>query len=97
MYYIEKLYNHIIHIQLPNHLLEELASDVYDEVDRRETDASEYNCLFIKLESRNEKSIINTKKLIPFVEVAIFIFVTLRISVNFSWCIKFGYLLSPLV
>lgn len=25
---------------MPNHLLEELASDVYDEVDRRETDAS---------------------------------------------------------
>lgn len=25
--------------QLPNHLLEELAMDVYDEVDRRETEA----------------------------------------------------------
>lgn len=27
---------------LPNNLLEELAMDVYDEVDRRETEASEY-------------------------------------------------------
>lgn len=29
-----------VNFQLPNHLLEELASDVYDEVDRRETDTS---------------------------------------------------------
>lgn len=27
---------------LPNHLFEELAMDVYDEVDRRENDAGEY-------------------------------------------------------
>lgn len=29
-------------LQLSNHLFEELAMDVYDEVDRRETDAGEY-------------------------------------------------------
>jgi hypothetical protein len=28
--------------QLPNHLFEELAMDVYDEVDRRETESSKY-------------------------------------------------------
>lgn len=31
---------------LSNHLLEELAMDVYDEVDRRETEASKLNKLF---------------------------------------------------
>lgn len=29
------------HLQLSNHLFEELAMDVYDEVDRRETDAGD--------------------------------------------------------
>lgn len=29
--------------QLPNHVFEELVMDVYDEVDRRQTEASEYN------------------------------------------------------
>ena len=28
--------------QLPNHLFEELAMDVYDEVDRRETESSKF-------------------------------------------------------
>jgi hypothetical protein len=31
--------------QLPNHLFEELAMDVYDEVDRRETESSKYQDL----------------------------------------------------
>ena len=31
----------VISSQLPNHLFEELAMDVYDEVDRRENDSSE--------------------------------------------------------
>lgn len=39
--FIEQEKKKKIYFQLPNHLLEELASDVYDEVDRRETDASE--------------------------------------------------------
>lgn len=29
-------------LQLPNHLFEELVMDIYDEVDRRETEASKY-------------------------------------------------------
>jgi G protein-coupled receptor kinase interacting protein 2 len=32
---------------LSNHLFEELAMDVYDEVDRRETDAGDLPCGFI--------------------------------------------------
>lgn len=36
---VKKLYFFLIFMQLSNHLFEELAMDVYDEVDRRETDA----------------------------------------------------------
>lgn len=32
------------YFQLSNHLFEELAMDVYDEVDRRETDAGDLTC-----------------------------------------------------
>lgn len=34
----------LISLQLSDHLFEELAMDVYDEVDRRETDAGEMIC-----------------------------------------------------
>lgn len=37
----------IFYFQLSNHLFEELAMDVYDEVDRRETDAGDLTCGFI--------------------------------------------------
>lgn len=35
------------YFQLNNHLFEELAMDVYDEVDRRETDAGDFTCGFV--------------------------------------------------
>lgn len=32
--------------QLPNHLFEELVMDIYDEIDRRETEASKFFLVF---------------------------------------------------
>lgn len=37
----------IFYFQLSNHLFEELAMDVYDEVDRRETDAGDLTWLYL--------------------------------------------------
>lgn len=38
--FITEVFIFIVVQQLPNHLFEELAMDVYDEVDRRENDSS---------------------------------------------------------
>ncbi|XP_077996299.1 ARF GTPase-activating protein GIT2-like isoform X2 [Glandiceps talaboti] len=47
---------------LPNHLFEELAMDVYDEVDRRELDA-------VWLATQNHSAIVNEKSTVPFLPV----------------------------
>ncbi|KAG1674638.1 ARF GTPase-activating protein GIT1 [Nymphon striatum] len=47
---------------LPNHLFEELAMDVYDEVDRRETDA-------IWLSMQSQSSLISDRQCVPFLPV----------------------------
>ncbi|XP_070571894.1 ARF GTPase-activating protein GIT2-like isoform X2 [Ptychodera flava] len=47
---------------LPNHLFEELAMDVYDEVDRREADS-------VWLTSQNHTAIVTDKSIIPFLPV----------------------------
>nr|XP_002732340.1 PREDICTED: ankyrin repeat domain-containing protein 11-like [Saccoglossus kowalevskii] len=47
---------------LPNHLFEELAMDVYDEVDRRELDS-------VWLTTRNHSTLVNDKSVIPFLPV----------------------------
>uniref|UniRef100_A0A3B5PZH6 GIT ArfGAP 2 n=1 Tax=Xiphophorus maculatus TaxID=8083 RepID=A0A3B5PZH6_XIPMA len=49
-------------IQLSNHLFEELAMDVYDEVDRRETDA-------VWLTTQNHSTLVSETTLVPFLPV----------------------------
>jgi len=45
--------------ELSNELFEELAADIYDEVDRRETDASEFHHYNIKIHSWASKTVIH--------------------------------------
>uniref|UniRef100_A0A2K6N5I4 GIT ArfGAP 2 n=1 Tax=Rhinopithecus bieti TaxID=61621 RepID=A0A2K6N5I4_RHIBE len=52
----------IFYFQLSNHLFEELAMDVYDEVDRRETDA-------VWLATQNHSALVTETTVVPFLPV----------------------------
>uniref|UniRef100_A0A8C8YXE9 GIT ArfGAP 2 n=1 Tax=Prolemur simus TaxID=1328070 RepID=A0A8C8YXE9_PROSS len=52
----------IFYFQLSNHLFEELAMDVYDEVDRRETDA-------VWLATQNHSTLVTETTVVPFLPV----------------------------
>uniref|UniRef100_A0AAQ4S677 GIT ArfGAP 2 n=1 Tax=Gasterosteus aculeatus aculeatus TaxID=481459 RepID=A0AAQ4S677_GASAC len=52
----------LLFIQLSNHLFEELAMDVYDEVDRRETDA-------VCLATQNHSTLVTETTVVPFLPV----------------------------
>uniref|UniRef100_A0A3B5A7L7 GIT ArfGAP 2 n=1 Tax=Stegastes partitus TaxID=144197 RepID=A0A3B5A7L7_9TELE len=52
----------LIFMQLSNHLFEELAMDVYDEVDRRETDA-------VWLATQNHSTLVTETTVVPFLPV----------------------------
>uniref|UniRef100_A0A7N8WZS3 G protein-coupled receptor kinase interacting ArfGAP 2a n=1 Tax=Mastacembelus armatus TaxID=205130 RepID=A0A7N8WZS3_9TELE len=55
-------YHFLIVMQLSNHLFEELAMDVYDEVDRRETDA-------VWLTTQNHSTLVTETTVVPFLPV----------------------------
>uniref|UniRef100_A0A8C5LHW1 GIT ArfGAP 2 n=1 Tax=Leptobrachium leishanense TaxID=445787 RepID=A0A8C5LHW1_9ANUR len=58
----DRLSNCFILFQLSNHLFEELAMDVYDEVDRRETDA-------VWLATQNHSTLVTETTVVPFLPV----------------------------
>uniref|UniRef100_A0A7N8XUI6 G protein-coupled receptor kinase interacting ArfGAP 2a n=1 Tax=Mastacembelus armatus TaxID=205130 RepID=A0A7N8XUI6_9TELE len=59
---VPQMYHFLIVMQLSNHLFEELAMDVYDEVDRRETDA-------VWLTTQNHSTLVTETTVVPFLPV----------------------------